>query len=72
MFDKGVYEHDWYNNMLDFLHWCNNEIKKCQPTGICGQSVYITSGKAGFDSKYPTLEDAYKAYEQHVNKIMEG
>lgn len=62
MFDKGYFDNDWYENAMDFLSWCNGKIKECQPRGICPQSIYIQSGKAGFDRKYPDFETAYREY----------
>lgn len=70
MFNEGFYGKEWLNNMEDFLSWCNKEIKNCRPTGIAPQSMYYTTGQAGFDRKYPTFEDAYKAYQKHVEEVM--
>lgn len=70
MFDTGFYGNEWFHNMLDFLSWCDKEIENCKPKGICGQSMYTMSGQAGFDRKYPTLEDAYKAYYKHIEEAM--
>lgn len=62
MFNSGFYENEWYDNMMHFLYWCQEEKKKYVPKGICGQSMHITSGQAGFEAKYPTFEDAYSDY----------
>jgi hypothetical protein len=68
MFDKGYYDKDWFENMLDFMNWCDKRMKECQPKGISPQSLYIQSGKAGFDRKFPVFESAYKEYMEEYDQ----
>lgn len=72
MFTDGLYENEWYENLIDFYGWLNSEQRKCEPRGVSGQSMSITSGYNGLLNKYPTFEDAYNAYATYVNDTKKG
>jgi hypothetical protein len=68
LFKRGIDQNNWFNNLLDFLSWCDCEIKKCRPKGIAPQSIDITSGEFGFRQKYPSFDKAYEAYLKDLEK----
>ena len=65
-FSEGLYGNEWHHNLMDFYGWISLEQRKCEPRGICGQSMSITSGYNGLIAKYKTFEDAYAAYLEYV------
>lgn len=65
IFEFGLYT-AWFNNMQDFYGWCDSEMKKLRPTGICGQDMDTVTGYRAFCNKYPTFEVAYSAYQEEV------
>ncbi|MFF2886683.1 hypothetical protein [Paenibacillus sp. NPDC057967] len=68
MFRVGVWVGDaWFGGGFDdFLGWLSSEQRKCIPRGPCGQSMWITSGAAGLNGKYPTFLDAYQAWKKEA------
>lgn len=54
----------WFDGFEDFSAWLAGELQECKPKGPCGQLVYITSGLAGLEVKYPTFEAARTAWEE--------
>jgi len=55
--------YDWIRELEDFLAWLMQEQKKCMPRGVCGQIMFVSSGRSGLLGKYPRFQDAWEAFQ---------
>lgn len=55
---------DWVAELEDFMSWLLREQDKCVPQGYCGQSMFITTGRALLLKKYSNFQDAWKTFRE--------